>query len=389
MNLHDLLLGKERILVIKGKKVPVRELERNIFIDREGHFILPRWKGVEMGQTPHQRKQKKWNQKELGYVVHLQGLSSALRSRQLALLQAEKNYLPTYQTALKIFTEEIRERIIKDKSVDLKKIPYSLRNQLLQFGFIFQRAQKAGVKEALVKILFLFQDKEAGLSVGAMLARTMAITDRFRERLIGIYSWVRKFSAQEKILHYVDFLIVRVIQSASEKTRILKKRIAVLEGYGGKREQKLVADQLKSLSLDLGPLQQVMPFSRWISFFLRDIDETLEAIEKEDFILARSILEKIIFSLKLRNIKKSLDRLLLRVGQDKIANILNWPNYEIWTKSLSGQLSMLIQQEKLVGLRDPVCQKTSDVLREAAIEAASLKRVGKFKERVKGAYSLL
>ena len=391
MKTADFLFGRERILVVDGQKIKVHQLpgSTEIFVDEKGGLILPRWRGAEEGETPHQRAQKKWRSKELGYVIYPQGLSSALRSRQLALSQAQQISLPTYKKALQIFEAEVRGTIIKQKTMDPQEISPALRKQLRQFGFVFQRAQKPGVKEAMVKILFLYHDEASGLNVGAMLARTVAITDRLRERLLGFYSWVRKYSAQEKVLLMIEIAVNEIIFQVASQMEQMGHNPAIIQGRVDRKTQKLIADQLTTISMRLEPLKAIQPFSSWMTFVMKDFDEMLSAIETQDFILVRALIERVIFSFNLKSIQGSLDRLLLRVGQDAIIKRLDWNNYEAWVVDLGGRLRDLSVKERRVGLREKVCRSAALALFAASLEANEERRLTPFEAAVKRAYVLL
>lgn len=391
MKLEELFLGKERLVPVKGgKKLKVRQLlGTDIFIAADGAFVLPRWQGKEEGETPHQRRGKKWSQKELGYIVYPQGLLSALRSRQLALFKAQVIGCPTYQAALVVFAEEVRKGIIIKCTMDPQKISPALRQKLQAFGFVFQRAQKTGVKEAMTKILFLYQDEERGLNVGAMLTRTVAITDRLRERLLGLYVWIRKYQAQERALLMMEAAIKKTIFKAAQQMEELGYDSAMLQGAGGKKAQRLIADRLTTLSMRLEPLKLVQPFSRWMAFVMKDFDELSKAAAKQDFILVQALTERIRFSMGLKAIQRSLDRLLLRVGQDTIIKRPDWNSYEVWTADLGERLCGLSLKEEKVGLRERVCSAAGQALREASQEAGTAHRLEPFKAAVKRAYAIL
>lgn len=389
--LEDLFLGRERVVtLIDGSKLKVRQWPGTDFcIAPDGSFVMPRWQGKEEGETPHQRRQKKWRAKELKYVVYSQGLPAALRSRQLALFQAQVVSCPTYQAALSVFAEEVREGIIIKGTMDPQKISLALRHKLQAFGFVFQRAQKTGVKETMVKILFLYQDEAAGLNVGAMLARTVAITDRLRERLLDFYSWVRKYSAQEIVLRAIQSMVDGAIEEAVGQMKSLRRSSAMMRGSGDREAQRLIADQLTTMSMRLEPLKAIQPFSRWISFVMEDLKAASQAIKKQDFILVRAMVERILFSVELKKVQKSLDRLLLRLGQDSIVKRPAWNSYEVWAADLGGRLRDLTTKEEQVGLREKVCRSAALALFMAAEEADKMRRLKHFKEAVKRAYVLL
>jgi len=389
--LEYLFLGRERVVpVIGGKKLKVRQMPgTDIFIAADGSFVLPRWQGKEEGQTPHQRAQKKWRPKELGYVVYSQGLSAALRSRQLALFQARTVSCPSYQMAWAVFAEEVRSGIIAEETMDPQKISSDLRHKLQAFGFVFQRARKTGVQEAMVKILFLYQDEAVGLNVGAMLARTVAITDRLRERLIGMYAWTRKYLAQESTLLMMETIVKETISQAAKQMEKLGYDSTMLQGVGDKKTQRLIADRLTTLSMRLEPLKFFQPFSRWMTFVMKDFDELFKAVAKQDFILVQALIERIRFSMSLKFIQRSLDRLLLRVGQDAIIKRLDWNNYEVWVMDLGGRLRNLAVKEERVGLREKVCRSAALALFAASLEANEERRLASFKAAVKRAYAVL
>ncbi|MBU2220302.1 hypothetical protein KJ665_04155 [Patescibacteria group bacterium] len=390
MKLEELFLGRERVLTVKGEKLKVRQLPgTDIFIATDGSFVMPRWQGKEEGQTPHQRAQKKWSTKELRYVVYSQGLSVALRSRQLALFQAEKIACPTYKKALTVFLEEVRSAIISNETMDFQKMSPVLRHKLQTFGFVFQRAQKTGVQEAMVKILFLYQDGADGLNVGAMLARTVAITDRLRERLLGMYGWVRKYQAQEGALKIIFSMVQETISQVSTQMNKLRQDSALIWGEGNKRSQRLVADRLTTLSISLEPLKLIQPFSRWTTFVIKDFDEMFQATKDQDFVLTRALIERILFSIGLKNVQVSLDRLLLRLGQETIIKKFNWHDYASWTGTLAARLDGLVAHEARVGLREKVCRVAALALHVASQEASTGCRLKHFKAAVKRAYAVL
>ena len=391
MKLEDLFLGREREVTVKGgKKLKVRQLPgADIFIAADGSFVMPRWQGKEEGKTPRQRAQKKWSPKELKYVVYSQGLPAALRSRQLAIFRARVVSCPTYQAALAVFAEEVRGGIISEGTMDPQKISSALRHKLQAFGFAFQRAQKIGVKETMVKILFLYQDKAAGLNVGAMLARTVAITNRLRERLLGMYAWTRRYQAQEGALKMIFLMVQETISQVSTQMNKLRQDSSLIWGEGNKKSQQLVADRLTTLFISLEPLKLIQPFSRWMTFVIKDFDEMLQALEGQDFILARALIERILFSIELKNVQVSLDRLLLRLGQEIVIKKFNWHDYVSWTGTLAARLDSLVAHEARVGLREKVCRVASLALQVASQEANTDRRLKYFKAAVKQAYAVL
>jgi len=389
MNLRVFFLGRERAISVGGKKLKARQWPgSDIFVAEDGSFLLPRWRGVEEGETPYQRRQKKWSSKELTYIAYPQGLLSALRSRQLALFQA-RILGPTYEQAMEVFKQEVRGVIIVEETMDPREISSELLHKLRQFGFVFLRARKPGVKEAMVKILFLFQDRATGLNVGAMLARTVAVTDRLRERLLGMYAWVREYSAQEKILYTLRAEVLEVIRQAEVQMSSLCRNPAIVRGGGSKKTQRLVIDRLTTLSMRIEPLRFIQPFSYWMAFVMEDFDELLQALETQDFVLARALIERILFSISLKNIQGSFDRLLLRIGQDAIIKRLSWNNYASWTASLAARMKSLVSEERRVNLRKKVCWEIGEALEEASQEASTRRRLVTFKTAVKRAYALL
>ena len=391
MKLEELFLGRERLVPVKGgKKLKVRQLPgTDIFIAPDGSFVMPRWSGVEEGKTPLQRHRKKWRPNELRYVVYSQGLPAALRSRQLALLQARVVSCPTYQTALTVFLEEARSAIISKEGADSQSFSPALRQKLQTFGFVFQRAQKTGVKEAMVKILFLYQDDKGGLNVGAMLARTVAITDRLRERLLGLYAWVRKYSAQRNALLAIEGEINEIIFRAASELEALGRDPKIIQGQGNRAVQKLIIDKLTTMSIKLEQVKLVQPFSRWMSFVIKDFDELLAALGQQDFVLARVLIERILFSIRLKSLQRSLGRILLRLGQDAIIKKLDWNNYAVWTTGLVVHLEYLVKQETMVGLREKVCRVAALALELAVEETETLRRFKVFKALIKRAYAIL
>lgn len=396
--LENLFLGQERAVTVKGKKLNVRKIPgTDIFIASDGSFVMPRWRGKEEGQTPHQRAQKKWSKEELSYVVYSQGLPAALRGQRLALFRAREVLVPTYQHALGMFQREVRGAIIMSKSVDPKNFSPELWRKLREFGFVVQRAKLVGTKEAGIKILFLYQDIAEGLNVGAMLARVVAITDRLRDRLLGLYAWVRKYSAQEKVLKAIETEINQIISEVTSRLRMLGRgeQITIIQGTGNRRVQKLIVDQLTTLSMKLEPLRLVQPFSRWMDFVTEDFDDLLAALQQQDdegknYILARALIERILFSIQLKKIQHEIDLLLLRVGQDAIIKQPAWNNYATWAISLAVQFQSLASQEKRVGLREKVCCRAGRALYEASeLAGADKPSLSLFKAAVKRAYAIL
>lgn len=388
MKVEELLLGREReVAVAGGKKLRARQLPgTDIFVAPDGSFVMPRWSEVEVGTTPRQRARKKWRPEELGYVVYPQGLFSAARGRQLALLQARVVSCPTYQAALKVFLEEVRSAIISKEGADLQSLSPALRQKLQAFGYVFQRAQKIGTQEAMVKIRFLYQDEAGNLNVGAMLARTVAITDRLRERLLGMYSWTRKYQAQERALKMVQSMAQSTIDQAAKHMEALARGAAK---FRGRKAQQLISDRLATLSMSLEPLKLIQPFSRWMAFVMKDFNEMLAAVRGEDYVLARILLERVIFSVRLKKAQVSLDRLLLRVGQDAVIKRLAWNDYAAWTVNLAMQFQSCSAIEKNVGFREAVCQKAGRALYEASKEASTRRRLRHFKAAIKRAYAIL
>jgi hypothetical protein len=122
---------------------------------------------------------------------------------------------------------------------------------------------------------------------------------------------------------------------------------------------------------------------------MEDFDELLQALKAQDFISARALIERILFSISLKNIQGSFDRLLLRVGQDAIIKRLSWNNYAVWTASLAAGMKSLVSEERRMGLKKKVCWEVGEILEEASQEASTKCRLAKFKVAVKRAYALL
>jgi hypothetical protein len=387
-----LLRFRKKVLKVGKRLIEVNQLigSDDIFIGPEGVIIISYWQPKEIkGKTPGQRKRAKWGKEEIHYKIYKQGLLSALRGMRTALFRAKIKDIPFYRQARSIINKSVRGAII-EKNLSLKKLPKSVQRDLREIGFVLQRANKTETKEALTKLLFLYQDGKQGLSVGAMLARNTAIGDRLVERLEGLYSWNKKFSLREKILSIVFSQIKTLIDSFQKEINFLVHHEIFSKGKTTPLQRKIIVDKLVFSSREIGSLVGINPFWYWAEFVLMDLAEAIGEIKKSREGEAKKILARILLSVAIKKYQGEISRLLLRFDQEKITGKVK-ANANFYIKKLDNLFFSFLSiepQEKALGFKERVSDQVCSFLAIAktGMEYGDLKV---FKEALKEAEAVL
>ncbi len=393
VSIRDFFLGQPVVLRVGRRKVQARRLPgtNDVFIGEGGEVMLPRWQSRDQAETlktPLQRSRKKRDaDKEKGWAIYPSGLPSALRGRKLALLRARRFNLPTLEKALRIFEGSVRANLFSaEPKLDSRRLPAGLRDHLRRFGFAFRRAKKPGVKEVLVQIWFLHRDYQGGLNVGAMLARNVAITDRLRESLAGLYAWSAKYSAQERVLQAFQEYIYALLREAERQLDLLHQSGRQISPA----QKRAVADKLVMMAQDIKPLKAIQPFSRWAMFMFQDLQGAYRALRSENVILFQALIERLMFSLELKRRQQEIDSFLLWFGEGEILDQQDSRSkaYADWALRKAQEFQASTEKEEEVGLREEVCFIAGSFLAQA-VGLADHKKWPAFKRAVKEAHAVL
>lgn len=351
-------LGKSRIIKIKGQETKVWRLRgtNDFFVDEQGRFISWRWQPkAEPKTTPFQRTQETWSPEDGEYVTYERGLASAWRARRLALFEAWKKRLPKIEQVLALIEEDTREQFFRASPLRPENLSPKLKEKLKEAGFIFLKAKKPELKEANIKILFLCQDIKNRLNVGALLARATAITDRLRERLQGIYSWVGEYSGHVQFLGLMQNQADRLFEKIGRETKILSRHAFYSKGAIGTVQAKALIDKIVSLENLILNLKPLRPYSRWSEMMISDFQEGTKAVKAKNCSLGRVLVARIRLSIEVKRQQREMDKFLLALEQDAILGRWREDEYRHWLDSMIGIFQKLGKEEAKVIFREPVC----------------------------------
>lgn len=391
-NLLDAFFAKrKRGIIVNGGELEVYKSKggQDIYLDVWGRFILGRWQPkAEPKATPRQRAREPWRPEEKKYSIYGKGLLSAWRGRQLAMFAAWQKRLPMFNIVLRLIQEETRGKIQQGK---VEKFLTQLKIKLWRIGFLLLKSPKPEIGEAKTKILFLYRDIEGGLNIGALLAETVAITDRLMERLQGIYGWLAVYSSQSRFL---DFLQARVdeVFSRVEKTLKIMRRHPVFNGGSVTKGQlSSLANKIEIVESDLENLRPFLPYRPWVEMAVSDLKQMSETLKKKEFSPLCLPLERIMVSFEIKRQQREMDRFLLKLGKDQILSNWNGDNYRCWLIRRMDDFEALKKVETRVVFREPVCAAVIAFLSQAK-EMVFLRNFGSFAKlhrAVSQAYVLL
>ncbi|TSC53551.1 MAG: hypothetical protein LiPW39_206 [Parcubacteria group bacterium LiPW_39] len=325
-----------------------------IYFDREGSPILPRLEEEEYGETPFQRRQM-FPLRKRKYIRY-KSLSRALRSREYSLLKAKKITVPTYQKFEQLFEESLRGAIIERSYHYPEKLSPKIQEGLREAGFVLSRARKKGIKEALVKIYFLYEDaitKE--LNVGALLAVDTAITDRLLERLEQTGGWVPVYYAQKDFLKLLQEDIRVLLKRTSADIRFMRKHENFSRLASSNLQQKIIEDKLQLFEKRLEPLLSIKPFGHWVSLMVNDFRLVAGRLKEGKRDAAKCILERTLLSLEMKQCQKEIEEFLLKTGRDAILNRDETETYKKWLRKFVDEFVKFKERETRVGFVERVC----------------------------------
>lgn len=358
-----MVLGKKRILLIGGQKVEARLLvgSNDIYVSSRGEIIMPFWWPEEKkGETPGQRERAGWKAAERHWRVY-SGLNTALRGMKVALFKGRLREIPFFEKILAIAREDLREKIIGRES--FRDLPKKTKQELFEAGLVLEKAKKPELQEVWIKMLFLYRDLADGrLNVGALLARSTAISDRLMERLRGLYSWGNKYSLREKFLELAEEQARVLIQSFDRRIKFMVRHEAFIKNATTPAQRKLIIDKLAFSSREMGSLLGVEPFSRWAEFVIADLDEAAERIKEKKYDSAKNLLNKIAFSLKLKKGQEAIDRLIMIIDEDQIRGKIN---RDLYFQEIHKLLELFIgaeDQEERLGFKEKIGVRASSLL---------------------------
>ncbi|MFH1657075.1 MAG: hypothetical protein ABH919_01290, partial [bacterium] len=247
---------------------------------------------------------------------------------------------------------------------------------------------KPELKEANVKILFLCQDIKNRLNVGALLARATAITDRLRERLQGIYSWVGEYSGHIQFLGLMQQQADRLFEKIGRETKILSRHTFYSKGAIRTVQAKALIDKIVSLENLILNLKPLRPYGRWVEMMIVDFEEAIKAVRAEDYGLGRVLVAKIRLSIEVKRQQREIDKFLLALGQDAVLGRWCGDEYRRWLDNMISIFENLGKEEAKIIFREPVCALVVVFLFQARAMLAA-KNFFTLTEAIKQAYVLL
>ncbi len=363
------ILGEKKVIIYRGKPLRVQELKgvAGIYFDiRQRRLFQLYWEEkAESAKTPRQRLKKQWQRKERKFRLFREGVVSCQRGLHAAQLKACLKGVPSWEQALKFFEEEIRETIIVKTFFSPTLLSPTIVKGLLRQGFVFERSKKTELKEAATQIYFLIKDREKTVNVGACLARTVAITDRVKERLSGVYAWSHKYSAQEQVLAAIQKGFHETISILDDQLKLWNRHAALAKGETTELQQRLLQDKMVCASKDLEPYAELRPFAGWAWFTINDLTGAGKAIRDGEYEKGRLLLDRIKISLDIKNKQREIDNLLWRFNEDAVFGRKDFNYYFGVIRSLLGAFAGLAEKEKTSGFKRPVCRDVECYLKQA------------------------
>jgi hypothetical protein len=357
------------------------------FDKKDGSTILPRLEEEEYGETPFQRR-KKFSLRKRKYVRY-KSLSRALRSREYSLLKAKKITVPTYQKFERLFEGPLRNAIIERSYHYPEKLPLKIQEELREAGFVLARARKRGIKEALVKIYFLYEDaitKE--LSVGALLAVDNAITVRFLERLEQTSGWVPVYYTQKDFLKLLQEDIAVLLKRTGMDLRFMRRHDDFSKLAPDNLQRKIMEDKLQLFEKRLEPLLSIKPFGHWVCLMVNDFRLVAGRLKEGKRDAAKRILERTILSLEMKQRQREMEEFLLKTGRDAILNRDETETYKKWLKKFADEFDKFKERETRVGFVEKVCAGIIALL-DAAEKKLREGNMDEFRDAVRQAAELL
>lgn len=389
--MDSFFLGKPKSIKIRGEEIKVWRLRGtdDFYVDEQGRFISWRWQPkAQPKTTPFQRAQETWSPEEGVYVTYERGLASAWRARRLALFGAWKKRLPKVEQILALIEEDTREQFFRARPLRPENLSPKIKEKLREAGFVFIKARKPELKEVNIKILFLCKDIKNRLNVGALLARATAITDRLRERLQGIYSWVGEYSGHVQFLGLMQQQADRLFKKIDRETKILSRHAFYSKGAIRTVQAKALIDKIVSLENLILNLKPLRPYGRWSEMMILDFQEAIKAVREKDYGLGRVLLMRIRLSIEIKRQQREMDRFLLALEQDAILGRWREDEYRRWLDSMIGIFQKLGKEEAKVIFREPVCGVAVAFLLQAR-EMLRSKNFTDLNEAVRQVYVLL
>jgi len=388
-NLLDAFFRKRtEALIIEGKPLEIRRSKggQDIYLDSFGRFILGRWQPKkEPKSTPFQRARERWYPDEKRYSIYGKGLLSAWRGRQLAMFEAWNRRLPMYEDILRIITEEVGEKIQERK---MEKFLPELKIKLWRTGFLLMESPKPEVGEAQTKILFLYRDIKEGLNIGALLARTTAISARLRERLQAIYGWVAVYSSQSRFLDFLQSQADQVFLRVEKSLKIMRRHPIFAEDAVSNQQISSLANKIKIICDDLENLRPFLPYRPWVQMVALDFEQMSELLKQKNYFSLHLPLERILVSFEIKRQQRQIDTFLLKLGKDQILGKWQENHYRRWLEYFITAFSALEGAESKIVFLEPVCAVVNAFLSQAK-DLLPMKNFAKLNRAVSQAYVLL
>lgn len=404
MFLDDLYLGKEEVIRYGGSRIAARPFRgadgayKGSWKREEGIF-LRRWKNEgPVGATPLQRARKKWRSDEMQFSFFRSGLISAMRGRHFAVAEG-KIALLRFKTAERFIAKDVRRIIIEKKFFCWDALSIGFKKRILETGYFFKKARSPEMQENCHQLYCLIAgSKKHPINVGMFLVRTVAITDRLRERLNKKYAWISKYKAQEQVFAAIYREFLEAIDSLRDDLKFWFKHPFV---KGRKRvaetQMRLLADRVDRSSLQLQPFEAIgRPFEDWVLLTIGDLENAAKAAKLGDAVETAALLRRVELSLEIKKRQRELERLIWKIREDLLLGGYRSKKY-FYLEEFSRLKKMFNDysvREVGANFRQPVCQEVMKKL-ELAEE-----RIGRFslfgrkpleeaRERLKEASALL
>lgn len=387
-------LGRKEIIRYQGKPLWARKLKgtSGIYFGLQQHQLFQQYweRDEEVGRTPGQRAKKHYQPNQRRWRLFEEGLTSGSRGLLLAQLRARQKDIPTLERASEFFGGEFRGEIISQQFFRFDKLPSPVQMELLQQGFSFVRAHKAGLKEACAQIYYLFKGLNGTVNVGAYLTKATAISDRLKEELGSKYAWSAKYSGEEEVMRVIQAQFDKIMQELGHDLAFWRKHASAISkgGQPDEVQQKILQDKISLASRALEPFRELQPFAGWAWYMINDLNRAGEAVRKGDWSTGLPILFRIGVSLEAKKLQRQMDRLKLKIDKDELFGEWDGEFYLGAIKAILKSFRELAKKEQVANFKKPVCHEVLKHL-QVAEGLLSEKKFRGMKKSLRSAYLLL
>ncbi len=239
--------------------------------------------------------------------------------------------------------------------------------------------------------MFLYRDIKKGLNIGALFARTTAISDRLRERLQAIYGWLAVYSSQSRFLDFLQARVDEVFSRVEKGLKVMKQQAVFIGGSVSADQLSSLTNKIKIVESDLDNLRPFLPYRPWVEMAVSDLKQMSETVGEKDYFFLRLPFERLLVSFEIKRQQLEMDKFLLQLGRDQILGKWQENNYQCWLKREITVFEALKKEEDQVAFREPVCAAIIAFLSQAKemVFLRNFRSFAKLHRAVSQAYVLL